>query len=366
MVSTPRIGDSVSPRASETGAPARSADTMKAAVYERYGAPEVVTLRELPRPTPGPSEVLIRIHATTVSSGDWRARSLAMPAGFGALGRLVFGMRKPRQPILGTEFSGRIVAIGEAVSRFKVGDEVFGFPGAAMGAHAEYRTMPEDGFLTIKPPNLSHVEAAALSFGGMTALRYLRQARLAACERIAINGASGAVGVAAIQLAKHFGAHVTAISSSANLELSRSLGADVVVDYAREDFTSGGHRYDVILDAAGTAPFSRIRDSLTAGGRFIPVLGSLSDLLLAPIRNATGQGRTVAGVVRSQPGDSGFLAQLAAIGAYRAVIDRQYDFDQIVEAHRYVDTGRKRGSVVVRIMEVPSLHRSTAGDSPRS
>jgi len=322
---------------------------MKAAVYERYGAPEVVEVRDVPMPQPKANEVLIEIHASTVSSGDWRARSLEMPKGFGALGRLVFGIRKPRQPILGTEFSGRIAAIGANVTRFKVGDEVFGFTSAEMGNHAEYRCMAEAGVMAIKPANLSHEEAAALSFGGLNILGFLRRADLKAGERIAINGASGAIGVAAIQLAKHFGAHVTAVSSGANLELLRSLGADEVVDYTTRDFTSNGAHYDVILDAAGTAPFARVKSALTPRGRFIPVLGSISDLLRAPGVNATSQRRIVSGLVRSTAKDLQFLSELAASGAYRAVIDRRYDLAQIVEAHRYVDTGRKRGSVVVRV-----------------
>ena len=322
---------------------------MKAAIHERYGPPEVVEVRDVPMPRPKANEVLIQIHASTVSSGDWRARSLELPNGFGGLGRLVFGILKPRQPILGTEFSGRVSAIGLEVTRFSVGDEVFGFTGAAMGSHAEYRCMAEDGLLASKPANLTHEEAAALSFGGLTALGFLRRANLEAGERIAINGASGSVGVAAIQLAKHFGAHVTAISSGANLELSRSLGADEVVDYTREDFTRNGQCYDVILDAAGTAPFSRVEKSLSPRGRFIPVLGSLSDLLLAPWVNATDQRRIVSGLVRSQARDVHLLGELATSGCYRAVIDRRFDLVQIVEAHRYVDTGRKRGSVVVNV-----------------
>lgn len=324
-------------------------DSMKAAVYEWYGPPDVVALRDVPMPRPGSDEVLIEVHATTVSSGDWRARSLTLPPGFGHLGRLVFGIRKPRQPILGTELSGRIAAIGPKVTRFKVGDEVFGFTGATMGAHAEYRCMAEDGLLAIKPPNLSYEEAAALSFGGMTVLRFLRRATLKAGQRVAINGASGAIGVAAIQLARHVGAHVTAVSSGANLALSKSLGADEVVDYAQDDFTRTGLRYDVILDAAGTAPFSRVVNSLTAGGRFLPVLGSLSDLLLAPWVNATSRRAIVTGVGRPRASDVRLLGELAARGAYRAVIDRRYHFDGIVEAHRRVDSGHKRGSVVVTI-----------------
>jgi NADPH:quinone reductase-like Zn-dependent oxidoreductase len=322
---------------------------MKAAVYERYGKPEVVEIRDVPVPRPKANEVLIQIHASTVSSGDWRARSLDMPRGFGALGRLVFGIRKPRQPILGTEFSGRISVIGADVTRFRVGDEVVGFAGAAMGSHAEYLCSAEEGLLAIKPVTLAHEEAAALSFGGLTVLGFFRRAKLKAGERIAINGASGSIGVAAIQLAKYFGAHVTAISSGANLELSRSLGADEVIDYTLEDFTKNGQRYDVILDAAGTAPFSRVQHSLSPRGRFIPVLGSLADLLRAPWVNATTQRRIVSGVVRSQAEDLQLLCELAARGVYRAVIDRRYDLAQIVDAHRHVDTGHKRGSVVVRV-----------------
>ncbi len=324
---------------------------MKAAVYERYGPPEVVEIREVPMPSPKPNEILIRIHASTVSSGDWRARSLELPKGFGALGRLVFGLRGPRQPILGTEFSGRISAVGPRVTRFKVGDEVFGFAGAAMGVHAEYRCMPEDGLVTIKPATLADEEAAALSFGGLTVLGFFRRANLRVGERIAINGASGSIGVAAIQLAKYFGAHVTAVSSGANLELTKSLGADEVVDYTKEDFASSGRVYDVVLDAAGTAPFSRVKPSLSPRGRFIPVLGSLHDLLLAPWVNVTGRRRIVSGLVRSQVKDLELLGQLARHGVYRAVIDRRFRLSDIVEAHRHVDTGHKRGSVSVAVLQ---------------
>ena len=320
---------------------------MKAAVYERYGPPEVVKIRDVPIPQPRANDVLVRIRATTVSSGDWRARSLEMPKGFGSLGRLVFGIRKPRQPVLGTEFSGRIAAVGEKVTRFTVGDDVFGFAGAAMGSHAEYRCMDENDFIEVKPVNLTHEEAAALSFGGMTVLRVLRRANLREGERIAINGASGSIGVAAIQLAKHLGAQVTAIASGANASLVKSLGADRVIDYTKEDFTKNGEGYDVILDAAGTAPFSRIKESLTKHGRFIPVLGSLTDLVSAPWINATGPRKIISGIIPSQATDLSLLRELAMRGVYRAVIDRHFELEQIVEAHRYVDTGRKKGSVVV-------------------
>lgn len=323
--------------------------TMRAAVYERYGAPEVVAIRDVPMPSPKANELLVRIHATTVSSGDWRMRSLEMPKGFGPFGRLAAGILKPRQPILGTEFSGQVVQVGASVTRFKVGDEVFVFVGAAMGSHAEYRCVTETDYVALKPANMTHEEAAALGFGGMTVLRYLRAAKLARGERLLINGASGAIGVAAIQLAKHFGAHVTAVCSGPNVALAASLGADEAIDYTLHDFTRNGVRYDVVLDAAGTAPYERAAKSLTERGRFVPVLGSLGDLLRAPWVSTTSKRRIVGGVVRSAPGDLKFLAELARAGEYRAVIDRRYAFDDIVEAHRYVDTGRKRGSVVVTL-----------------
>ncbi len=245
---------------------------MKAAVYERYGPPDVVELKEVEKPTPKDNEVLIKIHATTVTSGDWRARSLVMPAGFGLMGRLVFGVTKPRQPILGTELAGEIEAVGKDVSRFKVGDQVFAFSGAGMGCHAEYKCMPEDGAVALKPPNLTYDEAAAISFGGTTALDFFRRGRLQGGERVLVNGASGGVGTAAVQLARHFGADVTGVCSTANLELVRSLGATQVIDYTREDFTRNGETYDVIVDTVGTAPFSRSKNSLD--GRRTPASGS--------------------------------------------------------------------------------------------
>ena len=325
---------------------------MKAVVYDTYGSPDVLRLRELPTPTPGDRDVLIRTYSTTVTSGDWRARSLNMPRGFGLMGRLFFGISKPRQPILGTELSGVIESVGRDVTRFKVGDEVFAFADAKMGCHAEYKVMPEDGAVAPKPANLTHDQAAALSFGGTTALIFFRRAKLERGERVLINGASGGVGTAAVQLARHFGAHVTGVCSGANAQMVKALGADRVVDYTREDFTSDGEKYDVIMDTAGNAPFARIKGSLTERGRFIPVLGSLADLLRTPLVSMTSSRRIIAGPAIPKPDDLRFLARLAEAGELTPAIDRRFPFERMADAHRHVDTGRKKGNVVVTVMTV--------------
>ena len=245
---------------------------MKVCVYERYGPPEVLQLKEVEKPNPKDNEVLIKIHATTVTSGDWRVRSLNVPAGFGLIMRLVFGVSRPKQPILGTELAGVVESVGKDVRKFKVGDQIFAFSDAAMGCYAEYKCMPEDGAVALKPANLTYDEAAALSFGGITALDFFRRGKLQSGEIVLVNGASGGVGTAAVQLAKHFGADVTGVCSTANMELVRSLGASHVIDYTKEDFTQNGETYDVIVDTAGTAPFSRSKTSLKERGRLLMVL----------------------------------------------------------------------------------------------
>jgi NADPH:quinone reductase-like Zn-dependent oxidoreductase len=322
---------------------------MKAVVYERYGPPDVLQLKEVAKPAPRDNEVLIKSHATTVTSGDWRARSLEMPVGFGILGRLVFGISRPRQPILGTELAGVIESVGKDVKNFKVGDQVFAFSGARMGCYAEYRCMPEDGSVALKPANLTYDEAAALSFGGTTALDFFRRAKLQSGERVLINGASGGVGTAAVQLARHFGADVTGVCSAANVELVRSLGASHVIDYTREDFAANGETYDVIVDTVGTAPFSRSKGSLRERGRLLLVLGGLPDLLRVPWVSMTSSRKVIAGPAAERPEDLRLLAQLAEAGEFKPVIDRRFPFAQIAEAHRYVDTGRKKGNVTITV-----------------
>jgi NADPH:quinone reductase-like Zn-dependent oxidoreductase len=322
---------------------------VKAAVYERYGPPEVVELKEVEKPVPKDDEVLIKIHATTVTTGDWRARSLEMPPGFGLMGRLFFGLSRPRQPILGTELAGEIESVGKDVKNFKAGDRVFAFPGASLGCHAEYRCLRETRPIALMPANLSYEEAASLSFGGTTALDFLRRAKLSSGERVLVNGASGGVGTAVVQLAKHFGAHVTGVCSTRNVELVRSLGASRVIDYTIQDFAEENETYDVIVDTAATAPFSRSRRVLSENGRLLLVLGGFGDLLVAPWVSLTSKRRVIAGPAGERAEDLRLLAKLAETGELRAVIDRRYPFEEIVEAHRYVDTGRKRGSVVLTL-----------------
>ncbi|HEU4521425.1 MAG TPA: NAD(P)-dependent alcohol dehydrogenase [Thermoanaerobaculia bacterium] len=322
---------------------------MKAIVYETYGSPAVLQLKELPKPEPKDNEVLIRTRATTVTAGDWRVRSLEVPKGFRLLSRLALGIFRPRQKILGSELAGTIESVGRSVTRFKVGDAVFAFPGLKMGSYVEYKCMPEDGPLAAKPENLTFDEAAAISFGGTTALDFLRRGKLKRGEKVLVNGASGAVGTAAVQLARHFGAEVTAVCSAGNADLVKSIGANRVIDYAKEDFTENGETYDVIVDTAGTAPFSRCRKSLNDGGRLLLVLGGLADMLKAPWVSMTGNKRIVAGTAAGRAEDLRYLADLARSGEFKPVIDRRYPFERMAEAHAYVDTGRKRGNVVVTL-----------------
>ncbi|NCJ08756.1 zinc-binding dehydrogenase [Synechococcales cyanobacterium C] len=320
---------------------------MKAVVYTKYGAPDVLQIKEVAKPTPKDNEVLIKIHATTVTSGDWRVRSLQMPVGFGLMARPIFGLFRPRQPILGTELAGVIEAVGKDVQKFKIGDPVFAFSGAAMGCYAEYKCMPAEGAVLPKPSNLTDEEAAALSFGGTTALDFLKRANIQKGETVLVNGASGGVGTAVVQLAKYFGADVTGVCSTANLELVRSLGADHVIDYTKADFTKNEKTYDIIIDVVGTAPFSRSKDSLNAGGRLLLILSGLPGLLLAPWVSMTHNKTVIAGPAAERVEDLRFLATLAESGEFKPVIDRCYPLEQIVEAHRYVDTGRKRGNVII-------------------
>ncbi|WP_277060990.1 NAD(P)-dependent alcohol dehydrogenase [Rivihabitans pingtungensis] len=322
---------------------------MKAILYQQYGPPDVLQMADIAKPIPKPNEILIKTYATTVTSGDWRVRSLTVPAGFGWITRLVFGVSRPRQPILGSELAGVVESVGAAVSRFKVGDAVFAFSDARMGCYAEYKCMPQDGAVACKPPGLSYGEAAALSFGGTTALDFLRRAKLQRGESVLINGASGAVGAAAVQLARHFGAHVTAVCGTANMAWVRALGASQVIDYTQEDFTQNGQTYHVIMDTVGTAPFSRCQASLRDGGRLLLVLAGLADMLHAPWASLTSGKKVIAGPVSVRAEDLPLLAELAATGAFKAVIDRRYPFEQMVEAHRYVDSGRKKGNVVVML-----------------
>jgi NADPH:quinone reductase-like Zn-dependent oxidoreductase len=323
---------------------------MKAAVYARYGSPDVVEVKEVEKPTIKDDEVLIRIRATTVSSGDWRVRSLNMPVGFGLLARPILGFFGPRQPILGSELAGDIEAVGKDVTKFKIGDAVFAFPGASLGCHAEYRAMPEDRPIALKPANLSYQEAAALSFGGTTALDFLKtKGNIQRGEKVLVIGASGTVGSAAVQLAKHFGAEVTGVCSTANLGLVTSIGADKAIDYTKEDFTKNGETYDIILVAAGTTSFSRCKGSLNENGRLLMIVAGLPEMAQIPWAALTSSKKVIAGPAAESAQDLLVIKGLAEAGAFKPVIDRRYSLERIVEAHAYVDTGHKKGSVVITV-----------------
>jgi NADPH:quinone reductase-like Zn-dependent oxidoreductase len=322
---------------------------MKAAVYSRYGPPDVVQIKDVEKPVPKDNEVLVRIHATTVCAADWRMRK-ADPF----LVRFMNGLLRPTKAnILGMEFAGAVESVGKAVTRFGAGDQVFGSRGFKFGAHAEYVCVPEDGMLAIKPVNMTLEEAAAVLFGGVSALHFLRKAKIQAGQKALIYGASGSVGVFAVQLAKHFGAHVTGVCSAANLELVKSLGADEVIDYAREDFSRAGRVYDIVFDTVGKSGYSRSLRSLKRGGCYVRVGASgrwpaiLGGMLRGMWISITGAAKVISGMAASAAGDQSLLKGLIEAGKLRTVIDRRYSLDQIAEAHRYVEAGHKKGHVVI-------------------
>lgn len=323
---------------------------MHAYVHTEFGGPDVLSMVEVPTPVPQENEVLIQVRATTVSAGDWRARSLTVPAGMGWMARLFFGIRRPRNPILGTELSGTVVQVGARVDTFQVGDAVIGFPGAKFGAHAEYIAMPADGPVVYKPANLTDAEAAAMPFGATTAYDFLiNKGKLRAGEHVLINGASGAVGSACVQIAKHFGAEVTAVCSAKNTDLVRRLGADHVIDYTVEDFARQDQKYDVVVDTVGTAPWTRTRHALARNGRMLMISGNLTDMVFGDVKARLRSKRLIAGVASESVDVLRAVVDLAAAGHFRPVIDRNYDFSQMPTAHAHVDSGHKVGSVVVTV-----------------
>ncbi len=325
---------------------------MKAYVCRGYGGPDVLELKDVPTPAPKDNEVLIKVYATTVTAADWRVRTLDVPKGLGLLARLALGLTRPRQPILGTELAGIIETAGKNVTRFKPGDAVFAFPGGKMGCHAQYCVVAENGPVVNKPENLTFEEAASLPFGGSTALHFLRKAGLKAGDKVLVIGASGGVGTALVQLAKHFGAEVTGVTSTANLELVTKLGAGRVIDYTSGDFSTALECYDIIADAAGATSFSRCKAALKDKGHLLAIAGGLPEMFSALLAPITSRKRVIVGPAEERPDDVQQIADLAKSGALRPVIDRCYDFAQMSEAHAYVETRRKRGSVVVTVPHV--------------
>lgn len=325
---------------------------MLAAFCPRYGPPAVLELREVPPPTPGDNEILISVTTATVTSGDRRIRALDVPDGFKTLSRMMFGLRRPRQPILGMEAAGTVAAVGRRVSTFAPGDRVFVFDGGRMGCWATAKCIAADGMVVRTPEGVSDEQAAALSFGGTTMLDFYRRGALGAGERVLVNGAAGGVGTAAVQLGRHLGAEVTGVCSTRNLDLVRSLGATTVVDYTTTDIATTGGQFDLIVDTAGSLPFPRARRLLRPGGRLLVVLGTLRDMLAAPWRTLASPFRVVAGPAATRREDMEQMARLAASGEYQAVIDQRYPLDEIVAAHQHVDTGRKRGNVILTMPDV--------------
>lgn len=313
---------------------------MRAVVCTAYGSPDVLELRDVAKPVPGDHEVLLKVHATTVHRGDVRIRKFDVPRGQRFMARLILGFTRPKNPILGMELAGVVESVGKDVTLFKPRDEVFGFTGWGLGAYAEYacireeprKSVTKDGMMAMRPVNMTLQEAAAgVATGAATALRVLRKANIRAGQKILIYGASGSVGTYAVQLAKSLGADVTAVCSTANLELVESLGADKVIDYTRQDFAEGDETYDVIFDAVAKLPASRGKRALKTNGIYLNVHKDSA---------SGGSG---------SPGDLAFLKELIEAGKVRAVIDRCYPLEEIVEAHRYVEQGHKKGSVVVSV-----------------
>jgi len=323
---------------------------MKAIVYTEYGPPDVLQLTEVEKPTPKANEVLVRIYATSVTKYDCWMRSFTASTRFLALlFGMNFGLIRPKKPILGTELAGEIEAVGKDVTLFRKGDQVFGYPGMSMGAYAEYICLPEDGVLAIKPANMTIEEAAAIQQGALTALFFLRKGDIQSGQKVLVFGASGGVGLFAVQLAKYFGAEVTGVCSTTKLELVKSMGADKVIDYTKEDFTKRGETYDIIFDTVGKSPFSGSKRSLKKEGFYLFATYRLPRLFQILWLKLTSSKKAISPLLKETTEDLIFLRELIEAGKLKAVIDRSYPLEQAVEAHAYVETGQKKGQVVITL-----------------
>ncbi|NCF68560.1 MAG: zinc-binding dehydrogenase [Chloroflexi bacterium] len=328
---------------------------MKAIVWTKYGPPDVLQLQEVEKPTPKDNEVRIKIHAATAGAWDCEARVLKFPLFLGLPMRLYVGLTKPtRITILGQELAGEIEAVGKDVKSFKEGDQVFAATGFGFGAYAEYICRPAkpgdaEGALAIKPANMTYEEAAAVPVGGLEALHFLRQGNITSGEKVLINGAGGSIGTFSVQLANYFGAEVTAVDSTEKLDMLRSIGADQVIDYTQEDFTKSGQSYDVILDVIGKSSFSGSVKSLKQNGRYLLANPGLSHMVRGKWTSMRSSKNVIYGAAGQKREDLVYLKELIEAGKIKSVIDRRYPLEQTAEAHRYVETGHKKGNVVITV-----------------
>ena len=335
---------------------------MKAIVCTKYGAADVLQLQEVEKPVPKDNEVLIKVHAATATAAGLTGRK-----GKPFFVRFFMGLTKPKKDILGTELAGEIEAVGVDVKLFKEGDQVFGMTGIALGAHAEFKSMPQDGALVIKPTNMTYEESVAVVEGGLTALNFLgNKGNIGSGSKVLINGASGSVGTASIQVAKYYGAEVTGVCSSANLELVKSLGADKVIDYTKEDFTKNGETYDIIFDTVGVSSFSRCKGSLKQKGVYLDA-GKLATIFPMLWTSMFGGKKAIMSATYVRPAseltkDLIFLKELIETGKIKPVIDRRYPLERTADAHRYVETGHKKGNVVITVENETQQYRSKKGE----
>jgi 2-desacetyl-2-hydroxyethyl bacteriochlorophyllide A dehydrogenase len=317
---------------------------MKAAVYTQYGSPEVLQIKEVTKPVPKNNEILVRVKATAVNSGDVRLRK-ADPFAV----RFFFGLLKPKKNVLGSVFSGEVESVGNEVKLFKAGDHVFGHTDMNFGAYADYICVPQDGSVTLKPTNVSNIEAAVIPFGGVTALHFIKKAEIKQNQKVLVVGASGAVGSAAVQLAKSFGAIVTAVCSTGNVELVKSIGADKVIDYKKEDVTQSGETYDLIFDAVNAMPVSGAVRLLANNGTLVLSAAGMPEMMYGLWASLTKGVKVIAGVIGHTKADIDFLKELVAAGKFKPVIDKTYTLNKVAEAHAYVEQGHKKGNVAIEL-----------------
>ncbi len=331
---------------------------MKAIVYTQYGSPDVLHLKQVEKPTPKDNEVLVKIYATPVGYGDILVRNFKnvrqefnMPSIFWLPARIEFGYRRPKKQILGGEFAGKVEAIGQKVTMFKVGDEVFGYPGASFGANAEYLCMAEDGLIAHKPTNMTYAEAATVPYGTLTAFSILKKANIQPGQKILINGASGGIGSAAVQLAKHLGAEVTGVCGTPRLDFVKALGADKVIDYTRQDFTQNGETYDVILDVLGKSSFVRCKNSLTPNGCYLLASFKMKQVFRMLWTSRMSSKKVMCVLSSYKREDLIFIKGLVEAGKIKSIIDRCYPLEQTADAHRYMEAGQKRGHVIITVAQ---------------